>query len=160
MAGNQRGAPITPTAFYKDPMAALTWLEAAFGFEVAILLTDAEGGVAHAEMAFRGAHIGVAGEWESPPLLGPARARSPASLDGQVSQFMWLQLEEGLDAHCERARAAGANIVQAPEDQFYGDRTYRALDPEGHVWCFRQPVRQVSAQEMEQATGLTYKVGG
>ena len=41
-----------------------------------------------------------------------------------------------------------------PGDQFYGDRTYRALDLEGHVWCFRQPVAVVSVAEMEKASGL------
>ena len=54
----------------------------------------------------------------------------------------------------ERARAAGAHISQEPEDQFYGDRTYRAIDPEGHVWVFTQPVRAVSVAEQEAATGL------
>jgi hypothetical protein len=41
-----------------------------------------------------------------------------------------------------------------PEDQFYGDRTYRAVDPEGHVWTFAQTVRQVTREEAEQASGL------
>jgi uncharacterized glyoxalase superfamily protein PhnB len=59
-----------------------------------------------------------------------------------------------IDAHCARARAAGAEIIVEPADQFYGHRTYRARDHEGHVWTFAQPVREVSAAEMEAATGL------
>lgn len=146
-------AAITATAFYKDPMAALHWLEQAFGFETVLLLTDDAGQVGHAEMTFRGCNIGVGGEWEG-PQLGGARMRSPASLDGAATQFMWVELENGLDAHCERARAAGARIVQEPEDQFYGARTYRAHDPEGHVWNFRQEQRHVSAEAMTEITGL------
>jgi uncharacterized glyoxalase superfamily protein PhnB len=110
-------------------------------------------------MSYLGCGIGVAGEWEG-PQIAPARMRSPASMDGQGSQFMSIVLPDGIDAHCERARAAGAAISQEPEDQFYGARTYRAIDPEGHVWVFRQTLREVPTAEMEAATGLTFKVGG
>lgn len=150
MAGT---AAIIATAFYKDPMAALQWLEEAFGFETVLLLTDAEGKVGHAEMSFRDCNIGIGGEWEG-PQLGDAKMRSPASLGGVGTQFMRLELEAGLDEHCERARAAGARIVQEPQDQFYGARTYRAHDPEGHVWNFSQAQRTVSDETMTEITGL------
>src|SRR5579859_4558936 len=50
-------------------------------------------------------------------------------------------------AHCEHARPAGAVIEMEPEDQFYGARTYRAKDVEGHVWTFSQTIREVSREE-------------
>lgn len=142
-----------PAVFYRDPIAALTWLERAFGFETTTLVTDADGNLAHSEMSFRGGAVQVGGEWGGGPI-GPARMRSPASLDGMGTQFIRVNLDEGLDDHCAKARAAGASIVDEPQDQFYGARTYRAIDPEGHVWTFNQDVRDVSAQEMEAATGL------
>ncbi|WP_333587719.1 VOC family protein [Phenylobacterium sp.] len=153
-------ANLTPTAFYRDPQAALTWLDKAFGFEVALLLTDATGALAHAEMNFHGVRIGVGGEFAS-DVLGPARMRSPQGLDGQGTQFCRIALPKAvdLDAHCAAARAAGATITQAPRDEFYGDRTYRALDLEGHVWTFTQTVRSVSPAEIEAETGLVYAVG-
>lgn len=83
-----------------------------------------------------------------------------ASLEGQGTQFLWVVLESGLDAHCETARAAGAKITEAPADQFYGARSYRAMDPEGHLWSFRQELHKVPTAQMEAATGLTFKVGG
>jgi uncharacterized glyoxalase superfamily protein PhnB len=141
------------TVFYRDPLTALKWLESAFGFETTTLVTDAEGKVGHSEMSFRGGVVNIGGEWQGPPI-GSARMRSPASLDGVGTQFIRIHMAEGLDAHCERARAAGAQIVAEPEDQFYGARVYRAMDPEGHVWNFSQEVRQVSAADMEAATGL------
>jgi len=143
-----------PAVFYKDPMAALKWLEVVFGFEVTTLVTDGEGRLAHSEMAFRGGAINVGGEWESPEIVGPARMRSPATVDGVNTQFVRVHLDDGLDEHHQHARAAGARILDAPQDQFYGSRTYRAMDPEGHVWNFSQEVRTVSAEEMEAATGL------
>ena len=45
-------------------------------------------------------------------------------------------------------------IVRELADQFYGDRTYSAKDPEGHIWTFGQAVRRVSREEAEQASGL------
>jgi uncharacterized glyoxalase superfamily protein PhnB len=150
---------ITPTVFYRDPKAALDWLHRAFGFEISVLLTDETGKVGHAELSFEGAEIGIAGEWGG-EALGGAQMKSPASVGGVGTQFIWITLTEPLDTHHARAAEAGAQIAQAPADQFYGDRTYRARDPEGHVWCFRQRVEQVSNAEMERRSGLKVQAGG
>lgn len=147
------GPTFTPAVFYKDPLAALKWLERVFGFELTSLVTDADGHVAHSQMSFRGGVITVGGEWEG-QIVGPARMRSPASAGGVNTQFVRVELEEGLDDHHAHAKAEGAHITAAPEDQFYGARTYRVVDPEGHVWNFSQEVRVVSSEEMEKATGL------
>jgi uncharacterized glyoxalase superfamily protein PhnB len=40
------------------------------------------------------------------------------------------------DAHHDRAKAAGAEILMPLTDQSYGSREYAARDPEGNVWCF------------------------
>ena len=76
--------------------------------------------------------------------------KSPKSIGGKNSQSIHVQLAEGedLDAHCQRARAAGAEILMEPEMQFYGDRTYGAEDPEGHQWSFGQRVRDVAPEDM------------
>jgi len=146
---------VTPVVFYKDPMAALKWLEKAFGFETSLLVTDDAGNVGHAEMSFGEGRIGIGGEWGAAELIGPARMRSPASLDGQGTQFVRIELQSGVDEHCARAEAAGAKITQRPADQFYGARVYLALDPEGHVWNFDQAIAAVSNEDMEKASGLT-----
>jgi uncharacterized glyoxalase superfamily protein PhnB len=145
---------IVACVFYKDPIAAMRWLEAAFGFETTVLVTDAEGKVGHAEMSFRDSPVGIGGEFGG-PLLGGGEMKSPLNLGGAGTQFMRVQLGDGLDEHCERARAAGARITAEPETQFYGARTYRALDPEGHVWNFSHEVEVVSGEEMERRSGLT-----
>jgi uncharacterized glyoxalase superfamily protein PhnB len=147
-------SPLTPVVFYKDPMAALRWLEQAFGFETSLLVTDDSGAVGHAEMSFGEGRIGIGAEWGAAQLIGPARMRSPASLDGQGTQFVRIELESGLDEHCAKAEAAGARITQRPTDQFYGARVYRALDPEGHVWNFDQKIEDLSFADMEKASGL------
>jgi uncharacterized glyoxalase superfamily protein PhnB len=129
---------------YRDPRAALDWLERAFGFEIQMLLEDAQGDLMHSEMTFQGSLVMVGKEWTDDH-------RSPASIGGKNTQTVHIQLSEGIDAHCERARAAGAEILQQPETQFYGDRTYRCRDPEGHIWTVGQTVELVSREEHEAA---------
>jgi uncharacterized glyoxalase superfamily protein PhnB len=91
--------------------------------------------------------VTVAREWSD-------ITRSPKSAGGKNTQQIHVQLQDDIDAHCARARAAGATIVAEPSDQFYGDRTYRALDPEGHLWTFGQRVKVLTLGEMEKASGL------
>ncbi len=82
---------------------------------------------------------------------------SPASIGGRNTQVVHVRVRDGIDAHCERARGAGAVIVMEPQDQFYGDRSYRARDLEGHHWTFAEPVQAVSREEAEKASGYTIK---
>jgi uncharacterized glyoxalase superfamily protein PhnB len=149
-----RAGILVPSIAYRDPLAAMDFLSRAFGFEIGILLTDEKGNLAHAEMTYRGAEIGIMGEWGA-PMLGPNPMKSPAAL-AAATGFIWVSVEK-LKAHCEAARAAGAHIVQEPVEQPYGDATYRALDCEGHVWCFREHVKDVSDAAFEAQTGLKYR---
>ena len=49
---------------------------------------------------------------------------------------------ENVDKHFERARNAGAKIIEEPEETFYGHRRYGAEDPEGHQWYFVQEIKK------------------
>ena len=138
---------LVSAVIYRDPKAALKWLEEAFGFELFMLIEDAEGNLAHSEMRFGNAAVMVGNEWS-------ADHKSPASLDGKTTQTVNIHVPDDVDAHCERARRAGAQIIAEPETQFYGDRTYRCRDPEGHIWTVSQTVRQTSREEAEAASGL------
>ena len=133
--------------FYQDPKAALAWLEKAFGFELTMLLEDAEGNVAHSQMSFGNGYVMIGQEWS-------ADHRSPKSVGGKNTQTVHIQLDTDIDAHFERAKAAGAVIDAEPTTQFYGDRTYRCRDPEGHIWTVSQTVASVSREEAEAASGL------
>jgi len=140
-----------PALSYKDPLAALEWLEKAFGFERSMLIMGRSGVYRadefHAEMKFGNGVVMIGGEWTE-------HHRSPRSAGGVMTQTVHVHLDEDIDAHCARARAAGAKIVAEPADQFYGDRTYRAADPEGHVWSIGQTRRQVSREDAEKASDL------
>lgn len=138
---------LTSAICYRDPKAALAFLEAAFGFELVMLIEDGEGNLAHSQMRFGEAMVMVGNEWSE-------NHKSPASIGGKNTQTVHIQIEGGVDAHCARARAAGFEILAEPEDQFYGDRTYRCRDPEGHIWTIAETVRTVGREEAEAASGL------
>ena len=141
----------TPAVTYRDPKAALDWLATAFGFEVTMAIDGPDDAPeqCHYEMAIEGrGRIMVGGEWSE-------QMRSPAAVGGVNTQTTHVDLTGDIDAHCERARAAGAVVLAEPSDQFYGDRTYRAADPEGHVWSFAAHVRDVTRAEAEAAIGQT-----
>jgi uncharacterized glyoxalase superfamily protein PhnB len=137
---------------YRDAKTAYRWLEAAFGFEPLFVILDADGNLGHSEMTFGNSVVMVGNEWN-------ADHKSPKSVGGKNTQTVHVQLAEGedIDAHCEHARQAGAQILQDPATQFYGDRTYRARDPEGHIWTFGVTEKRMTPQEWDKASGLTTK---
>jgi len=149
MAGSTQDwrAPLMSAVCYRDPKAALKFLEAAFGFELSMLIEDDQGNIAHSEMRFGDAVVMVGNEWSEDH-------KSPASLGGKNTQTVHIQIDTDVDAHCERARAAGFEILMEPATQFYGDRTYRCRDPEGHIWTVAQNVQAVSREEAEAASGM------
>jgi len=114
---------VIPTFHYADAPAAIDFLERAFGFERHAVYEGEGGLVAHAE-------IKAAGGWL---MLGSSRPDSPYDIG---RQSVYVVIESDVDAHCERARAAGADVFREPTDQDYGGRDYSCRDPEGNVWSF------------------------
>lgn len=139
---------ISVAVFYKDPAAALDWLEKVFGFVRSMVIKDAGGAIVHSEMKFGEGTIMVGSEWTD-------YVASPASTGGRNTQMVHLRIPGDIEGHFARAKAAGAMIVRELEDQFYGDRTYSARDLEGHVWSFGQLIKVVSREDAEAASGLS-----
>lgn len=137
---------------YRDPKAAIAFLEKAFGFDLSLLIEDAEGNLAHSQMEYAGHRIMIGNEWSE-------NHASPASIGARNTQSVHIYIAADVDAHCERAKAAGAEILAEPETQFYGARTYRCRDPEGHIWTVSADVEVVSTDEMEKRSGLKIAVG-
>ncbi len=152
MADHPRSKGLSSAVTYRDSKAAFRWLEEAFGFEPLFVLLDQDGNLAHSEMGFGDSVVMIGNEWSDDH-------RSPANLGGKNTQSVHVHLAAGedIDLHCERARAAGAVIVAEPQTQFYGDRTYRAKDIEGHIWTFGVTVEAKTAAEWDAAGGFTTK---
>jgi uncharacterized glyoxalase superfamily protein PhnB len=141
---------IAPVIIYRDPNAALAWLEEAFGFETYMVIANKDGLAVHSEMKFERANFMVA-------ISYAATVKSPLDTNGLNTQALYVYVKSDVDAHCERARASGAKILQAPTDLPYGERVYKCADPEGHEWTFSQVKKKMSHAEMAQATGMSVR---
>lgn len=146
MQAPPRGWPrLSCSLYYDNAREAIAWLVQAFGFEVQLLVDGEDGSVVHSQLLFGEALImvGEGGAAHAPRFGVPLR--SPRHLGGANSQSLMLYVDD-VDAHCARARAAGATVVAEPELHDYGaeywvDRSYGALDCDGHLWWFTQRIR-------------------
>ena len=133
---------IVPAVFYDDAAAAIDWLRRAFGFVVRERVEDDRGRIVHSQLVLNGGVIMVGQVGLSPER---PHVRSPRGVGGANTQSLAVFVDDA-DAHCARARAAGAVIATAPATQDYGegywaDRSYAAKDLEGHLWWFMQRLR-------------------
>jgi uncharacterized glyoxalase superfamily protein PhnB len=136
---------IVPAITYADLPRAIEWLQRVFGFRerAAARLTWPGGGIAWFEAGGGLFSISTPDEtWGRPS--GP----------GAASFVMKVYVDE-VDAHFARARAEGATIVSDPQDGFWGGRTYRALDYEGHRWEISQRGRDLAAERWRLPPGVT-----
>jgi len=130
---------------YDDAAGAIDWLCRAFGFEVRLKVEGDGGRIEHSELVYGEALVMVGQSGERPGRPHFPRRVSPRSIGGANTQSLMLFVDD-VDVHCAHARAAGAAIVEEPAVHDYGadywtDRSYGAVDPEGHLWWFTARVR-------------------
>jgi len=144
MKDTPKGWPrISASVFYEDPAAAIDFLAKAFGFEVQVKHEE-NGVIVHSQLVLPGGLIMVGGLTSSSPRDTRWR-RSPKQIDGGCTQALFIYVDDA-DAHCARARSAGATITNEPTTVDYGpewwsDRGYEAVDLEGHHWYFAHRIR-------------------
>ena len=132
---------IFPYLTYADAPAAIDWLCRVFGFELANSYPVADGRIAHAALCHEGLFVMLSSEMEqlgnrAPNGHGPSASRVHIHV-------------RNIEEHYQHALLEGATIVQGLQDQFWGLRSYCALDPEGYRWSFCQRVREVPREEVE-----------
>lgn len=132
MAKTRAHSTIIPCLRYRNAHVALDWLCDAFGFHRHAVYAN-ERIVHHAQLTFDGGMVMIGsadddGEWGR-------HAAQPDEIDGRETQTCCVVVE-AIDEHCEKAKAAGAEIVIDIADQEYGGRGYACRDIEGHLWWF------------------------
>ena len=128
---------VLPHLVYEDVASAIAWLTTVFGFTEHFRYGEPGGPVQGAQM-----HLGDA--WIMLASSRPGRA-SPARA-GYRTQSLTIFVED-VDAHSQKAKSAGAKIVEELHETEYGERQYAAEDLEGHHWLFSKHVRDVSPDE-------------
>lgn len=123
-----------------DAEKAIEFYEKAFGAKERGRMPGPEGKIAHAEL-----QIGDSVVMLSDPLPQQS-VKSPKQLGGTSASLM-LYVED-VDEFVQQAVDAGATITMPVEDQFWGDRFGKVMDPFGHDWSIATHVEDVSPEEM------------
>ena len=135
---------ISPGVYYRDAARMIDWLCTAYGFEVRLKVEGEGGRIEHSELTFGDGLIMVGEELHGAARRFETDRFSPLNAHCNTQNLMIFV--DDVDAHCAHARAAGARIVAEPElhdygDDYWADRSYGAVDPEGHLWWFTQRIR-------------------
>jgi uncharacterized glyoxalase superfamily protein PhnB len=125
-------AQVIPVLVYPDVRAAVEWLGAAYGFEERVQIGESH----RSQMRFGDGAV----------ILGDVRGERRPPRPGEETHSVVVRVDDAT-AHCERARAHGAKILQEPTDYEYGERQYEAEDLAGHRWTFSETLRDADPGE-------------
>ncbi len=104
-----------------------------------------DGKIAHVEMTWNDGVIMFGAECASG---GTCRAPVTTGTESPVSLYVYC---DDVDALFSRATESGAKVAFPPNDQFWGDRICRLIDPDGYPWCFATHLAKVEpAEELVQ----------
>jgi len=139
---------ISSGVYYRDAAKMIDWLCAAFGFEVRLKVAGDDGRIVHSELEYGDGVVMVGQERAGAEARFGVNMSSPLAV-GANTQSMMIYVDD-VDAHCARARAAGARIADEPSvhdygEEYWADRSYGAVDPEGHIWWITQRLRSAKA---------------
>lgn len=129
---------LIPLLVCSDIAAEHDFLVSVLGFTSAALERTADGKVVHGEVRAGSHRIWLHRVDEADNLV-------PPRLRGSAGGGIVVHVAD-VDAHHERARAAGADVLYEPRDQDYGQREYGVRDPEGHLWWIATPLRSPAAR--------------
>lgn len=126
-------ATVTPVLIYPDVREAVAWLERAFGFGERVRIGDDH----RAQL-----RVGEDGSI----VVADVRRDQVAPSGGVVTQVIKVRVPD-VDAAFERARDAGAQVLEEPHTWEYGERSCLVEDLAGHRWELTQTVRDVDPEE-------------
>ena len=139
---------ITPYLVVRDAAKAIDYYKKVFGATEIMRMPGPNGTVGHAEIKIGDSVIMLADEQQG-------NYRSPEGLGGSpVSLMVYV---EDVDKTFKQAVSNGAKEVRAVQDQFYGDRSGKLVDPFGHVWTVATHKEDVSASEMQRRMSTLQK---
>ena len=131
------GSPqIIPYLYYPDATEALEFLVEAFGFEVKSAIRGAGDEVLTAQLRTGDGVVMIGPGMDG---FGTRGVQDP----GWATTRMFVYVDD-VDAHCERARAAGAIIRDEPAVHFSDNKIYVASDCGGQQWIFAEPIGEPS----------------
>ncbi|MGH8566682.1 MAG: VOC family protein [Gammaproteobacteria bacterium] len=135
----------------KGAAEAIEFYKRAFNATELFRLVAPSGEIGHAEIKIGDSAIMLADPCETGAF------RSPQSPGGSsVGLHVYV---EDVDTQFSQAVDAGARVVRAVQDQFYGDRTGTLEDPFGHVWFLATHKEDLTPEEINKRAEALFKQG-
>ena len=125
---------IIPMLVCKDPGAEIEFCQHSFDAVELSRREGKDGNVIHATLRIDEAMFMVHDESD--------HLNSSAPLSNGSSPVVIYLYGEEVDAIIEKAVTKGARILLPAEDQYWGDRVGRIIDPENHVWNIASRIRK------------------
>src|SRR5437867_7955268 len=129
-----------PMLVCQSPEAEMEFCAAAFGTVEQVRRPGPDGSAIHIAMRINDAFLVVQSEFRD---TVSSRVPSP---DGSSPVVIFVYVAD-VDQALERAVAGGAQILVAAQNQFWGDRTARILDPSGHVWTVASRIEETTEEQ-------------
>ena len=131
---------VFPMLVCQSPEAEMNFCAAAFGAVEQVRRPGPDGSPIHIAMRINEAFLVVQSEF---PDMAASRAPSP---DGSSPVVIFVYVAD-VDQAVERGLAMGAKILSPVQNQFWGDRTARILDPSGHVWTVASRIEETTEEQ-------------
>jgi PhnB protein len=134
---------VCPYLYVDDGAAAIAFYTKVLGAtERGGRMLTPDGKIGHSELQIGDSLIMVADEFPHMDVLGPKSVGgTPVTLHVYVAD---------VDQVFAVAIMAGAEVVRAVQDEFYGDRAGTFADPFGHRWNVASHVEDVEPEEMQR----------
>ena len=127
-------AAVIPVLRYRDAPAAIEWLCRTFGFERHLIVPNADGSIAHAQLSF-GKGMLMLGSVRKEETEFGRLIKQPDEIGGVSTQSIYVVANDADTVHAQ-AKAGGAKIAMDIRSEDYGGRGFRCYDLEGHLWSF------------------------
>lgn len=131
----------TSLAFYRDLL----------GFNVTYTMAGDDGELVHAGLQHGDVNMMLSvesGEGDS--------SRLPVSRRSGIVTYLTVDDGQDLDAFYNRVKAAGARVVSEPTDQFYGEREWAVIDPDGHQLIFGKPIPGFQVESLAENEAFVF----
>jgi PhnB protein len=136
-----------PHLIVSDGQAALRFYQEVFGAAPGDTMMAPDGKrVMHGEIVLDGHKLFLSDEFSE---AEGGTCKMPRTLGGTCVRITIMV--DDADAIVARAVSHGAKVLMPVEDMFWGARYGKIRDPFGHEWGINQQVREMTAEETDQA---------
>ena len=133
---------VIPMLVCRDPEAQIRFCEKVLNAEVGVRRPGPDGRTIHAALMLGEARIIIQAEFPQFASRAPQR-------DGSSPVVIFVYVED-VDRAVEMTSAAGGSVLMPAQDQFWGDRSARIMDPSGHVWTIASRIEETSEDQRRE----------